>query len=103
MGFWRGSLFALPPLDEQRRVVALLDRAAEIRRRAEAARAKAGAIIPALFLETFGDPATNPKGWPIVAVGDLQHAELRNGVSPSRSGKNSRQSSDAICNYTRVV
>jgi type I restriction enzyme S subunit len=31
----------LPPLDEQRRIVGLLDRAAEIRRRADAARAKA--------------------------------------------------------------
>jgi type I restriction enzyme S subunit len=56
----------LPHLDEQRRIVGLLDRAAEIRRRAEAARAKARAIIPALFLDTFGDPATNPKGWPEV-------------------------------------
>jgi hypothetical protein len=56
----------LPPLDEQRRIVGLLDRAAEIRRRAEAARAKARAkaraIIPALFLDTFGDPASKPKG-----------------------------------------
>ena len=50
----------------------LLDRAAEIRRRADAARAKARAIIPALFLDTFGDPATNPKGWPVVTLGDLE-------------------------------
>ncbi len=55
----------LPPLDEQRRIVGLLDQAAEIRRRADDARAKARAIIPALFLDTFGDPATNPKGWPV--------------------------------------
>jgi type I restriction enzyme S subunit len=55
----------LPPLEEQRRIVGLLDRAAEIRRRADAARAKARAIIPALFIDMFGDPATNPKGWPI--------------------------------------
>jgi type I restriction enzyme S subunit len=61
----------LPPLDEQRRIVGLLDRAAEIRRRADAARAKARAIIPALFLDTFGDPATNPKGWPVATVGDV--------------------------------
>jgi type I restriction enzyme, S subunit len=61
----------VPPLGEQRRIVALLDRAAAIRRRAEAARAKARAIIPALFLDTFGDPATNPKGWPMAAVGTL--------------------------------
>jgi type I restriction enzyme S subunit len=62
---------AVPDLDEQRRIVALLDRAAEIRRRAEAARDKARAIIPALFLDAFGDPATNPKGWPITTVGEL--------------------------------
>lgn len=61
----------LPPLDEQRRIVGLLDRAAEIRRRADVARAKARAIIPALFLDTFGDPATNPKGWPTNRLGDL--------------------------------
>lgn len=60
----------LPPLDEQRRIVGLLDRAAEIRRRADAARAKARAIIPALFLDTFGDPATNPKGWPVRPLGE---------------------------------
>lgn len=58
----------LPPLDEQRRIVGLLDRAAEIRRRADAARAKARAIIPALFLDMFGDPAT---GWPEMAIADL--------------------------------
>ncbi|WP_225133116.1 restriction endonuclease subunit S [Bradyrhizobium yuanmingense] len=61
----------LPPLDEQQRIVALLDRAAEIRHRADVARIKSRAIIPALFLDTFGDPAANPKGWPSVTVGDL--------------------------------
>jgi len=71
----------LPPLDEQRRIVGLLDRAAEIRRRADAARAKARAIIPALFLDTFGDPATNPKGWPVVGLG--KHADVQGGVQVS--------------------
>ena len=58
----------LPPLDEQRRIVGLLDRAVEIRRRADAARAKARAIIPALFLDTFGDPA---KAWPEATIDDI--------------------------------
>ena len=82
-----GYRIPLPPLDEQRRIVGLLDRAAEIRRRADAARVKARAIIPALFLDTFGDPATNPKGWPVVTLGDLDGMELRNGISPSKAGK----------------
>jgi type I restriction enzyme S subunit len=72
----------LPPLDEQRRIVGLLDRAAEIRRRADAARTKARAIIPALFLDTFGDPATNPKGWPVKTLGNL--GELDRGRSRHR-------------------
>ena len=46
----------------------LLDRAAEIRRRADAARAKARAIIPALFLDTFGDPAND---WPEITIEDV--------------------------------
>jgi type I restriction enzyme S subunit len=70
-GFLDALRFPLPPLDEQRRIVGLLDRAAEIRGRAEAARAKARAVIPALFVDTFGDPATNPKGWPVVALDEV--------------------------------
>lgn len=61
----------LPPVGEQRRIVALLDRAADIRKRAEAGRVKARAIIPALFVDLFGDPATNPMGWDVVELGDV--------------------------------
>jgi len=82
----QGLPIPLPPLDEQRRIVGLLDRAAEIRRRADAARAKARAIIPALFLDTFGDPATNPKGWPVGKLGD--NCDVQGGlqVTSKRSG-----------------
>jgi type I restriction enzyme S subunit len=87
----KAALVPVPPLDEQRRIVGLLDRAAEIRRRADAARAKARAIIPALFLNTFGDPATNPKGWPVVELGDViaritggKNMEAGNGTSKYR-------------------
>ncbi len=72
----------LPPLGEQRRIVELLDRAAEIRRRADAARAKARAIIPALFIDMFGDPATNPKGWPVEPLSEL--ADIGSGLTKGR-------------------
>jgi type I restriction enzyme S subunit len=61
----------LPPLEEQRRIVALLDRAAEIRWRAEAARDKARAIIPALFVGMFGDPATLAQRFPVAEMGEI--------------------------------
>lgn len=78
----------VPPLDEQRRIVALLDRAAEIRRRAEAARAKARAIIPAFFLDTFGDPTNNASGWPVLPISSVGEVKLGRQRAPKyQSGK----------------
>jgi type I restriction enzyme S subunit len=70
----------LPPLEEQRRIAGLLDRTAEIRRCVDAAHGKAGAIIPALFLDVFGDPATNPKGWRPLTLGDALLSGPQNGL-----------------------
>lgn len=81
-GFLESLAFSLPPLEKQRRIVSLLDRAADIRRRADAARTKARAIIPALFLDMFGDPATNPKGWPTQKLVEL--ADIGSGLTKGR-------------------
>jgi type I restriction enzyme S subunit len=61
----------VPPLPEQRRIVDLLSRAEGIVRLRREAEKKAAELIPALFLDMFGDPATNPKGWPVAKVGAL--------------------------------
>lgn len=61
----------LPPLSEQQRIVDILDRAAAIQRLRRAAEEKAREIIPSLFVDMFGDPATNPKGWPVLPMRDL--------------------------------
>ena len=55
----------LPPLPEQRRIVDILSRANGIRRLRREAQEKARQVIPALFVEMFGDPQRNPKGWPV--------------------------------------
>jgi type I restriction enzyme, S subunit len=86
-----GMDLPLPPLEEQRQIVALLRQAAEIRRRADGVREKARALIPALFLDIFGDPATNPKGWPVITIGEVieritggKNVQAGDGVSPYR-------------------
>ncbi len=61
----------LPPLPVQERIVQILQKADEIRRKRREALELADKILPALFLEMFGDPATNPKGWPKEAIGNL--------------------------------
>lgn len=69
--FLENYYVSLPPLDEQQRIVDILDRAASIQRLRQAADEKLKQIIPALFVDMFGDPATNPKGWPMTTVGEL--------------------------------
>lgn len=55
----------LPTLSEQRRIVEILDQADHLRRLRTESDTKAGRILPALFLKIFGDPTTNPMGWPV--------------------------------------
>lgn len=59
----------LPPINEQERIVDIMSRAESIVRLRREAQRKAEAFIPALFIDMFGDPATNPKGWPIQPFG----------------------------------
>ena len=61
----------LPTIFEQRRIIEILDQAEALRRKRAEADAKAARIIPALFHRTFGDTATNPKGWSTVPIGEL--------------------------------
>jgi type I restriction enzyme S subunit len=61
----------LLPLPEQHRIVDLLSRAEGIVRLRREAEKKAAELIPALFLDMFGDPATNLKKWPVRKVSDF--------------------------------
>lgn len=54
----------LPPLEEQKRIAAILDKADAIRRKRQQAIQLADDFLRAVFLDMFGDPVTNPKGWP---------------------------------------
>ncbi len=54
----------LPPLPSQRRIADLLDRAEALRAMRRAALAQLDSLTQSLFLDLFGDPATNPKGFP---------------------------------------
>ena len=70
----------LPPIEEQKRIAAILDKAAAIRRkRAEAIRL-ADDFLKSTFLDIFGDPISNPKHWPKKPLADL--CIIRRGASP---------------------
>lgn len=61
----------LPPLDEQRRIADILDQADALRAKRRAALAQLDTLTQSIFLDMFGDPVTNPKGWPMRRIGDL--------------------------------
>jgi len=70
----------LPPLPEQRRIAAILDKADAVRRKRQRTIDLADQFLRSAFLEMFGDPVTNPKGWPKVPLGEL--CAIRRGASP---------------------
>ena len=66
-----GEPIRVPPLPEQRRIAAILDQADALRAKRREALAQLDSLTQSIFIEMFGDPATNPKGWPIRRIGDL--------------------------------
>lgn len=78
----------LPAKSEQYRIVELLDEADCLRRLRRGADAKAVRILPALFLKTFGDPATNPMEWPQGTLGEFG-ARVRYGLGQPPKQSNS--------------
>lgn len=61
----------LPPLPEQRRIAAILDKADGLRIKRREALAQLDRLAQSIFVEMFGDPATNPKGWAVRTLKDL--------------------------------
>lgn len=53
----------LPSLEEQKRIAAILDKADAIRRKRKEAIRLTEELLRSTFLDMFGDPVTNPKGW----------------------------------------
>jgi len=77
------SKIPTPSIAEQARIVDLLSRAESIVRMRRESEQKAKEIIPALFLDMFGDPATNPKEWEVKPLGEL--VRFVSGGTPSKS------------------
>jgi type I restriction enzyme S subunit len=55
--------FPLPPLPEQRRIADILDKADALRAKRRAALAQLDTLTQSIYLDMFGDPAMNPRGW----------------------------------------
>lgn len=61
----------LPPLPEQRRIAAILDQADALRAKRREALAQLDRLTQAIFIDMFGDPATNAMGWEWRSLGSI--------------------------------
>ncbi len=81
-----------PPLSEQRRIASILDQADELRQKRQQAIEKLDQLLQATFIDMFGDPVSNPKGWcSDKNLGDV--ADIVSGITKGRkiTGKSLRK------------
>ncbi|MEW8050402.1 MAG: restriction endonuclease subunit S [Candidatus Thiodiazotropha sp.] len=70
----------LPPIEDQRRIAAILDQADNLRRQRQECISKLTKLEQSYFYELFGDPTTNPKGFPQGTIRELME-DVRYGTS----------------------
>ena len=75
----------LPPLDQQKKIAAILDAADAYRQKTKALIKKYDALTQSLFLDMFGDPVRNPKGWEVNVLKKTT-TKIGSGATP-RGGK----------------
>jgi type I restriction enzyme, S subunit len=78
----RDTQIPLPPLPEQKRIAAILDKADSIRRKRQETVRLTEELLRSVFLEMFGDPVTNPKGCEVTKFENV--GSLDRGVSKHR-------------------
>ena len=69
--FFKRLKIPLPAIEEQKRIADILDAADELRTKRRESIAQLDALLQSTFLDMFGDPVTNPKGWDVLNVGDV--------------------------------
>lgn len=73
----------LPDLTTQKKIATILDKADELRQCNKQLIDKYDALTQSLFLEMFGDPVKNEKGWEKKKLGEL--GDFKNGLNYSKS------------------
>jgi len=66
-----GELIPTPPFEEQKRITDILDKADGIRRKRQQAIQFADEFLRSVFLDMFGDPVINSKGWDVKPLGEV--------------------------------
>lgn len=77
----------LPPIEEQRRIAAILDKADAIRRKREQGLTLADDFLRSAFLDMFGDPRISPKAFPTPPLEEQADILVGNPFPSAQYGK----------------
>lgn len=86
----------LPPLPTQHKIVEILEETDNLRKLRQQADKKMKDLIPSLFVQMFGDPTTNPKGWEVKKLGEV--ASIIMGQSPTGDSYNEKAIGEPLLN-----
>ena len=75
----------LPPLEEQRRIAALLNKVSDLIAKRRAQLDKLDLLVKSRFVEMFGDPVLNPMKWPEQPLENM--ADIVSGITKGRKTK----------------
>ena len=75
----------LPPLEEQYRIAALLDKVSGLITKRRVQMDKLDLLVKARFVEMFGDPFINPMAWKKIKIKDAVTVEPQNGMYKPQS------------------
>lgn len=71
----------LPPIETQQKIANILDAADTLRQNDKALIAKYDELTQSLFMDMFGDPVSNPKGWDVIKLKDIS-TKIHSGNTP---------------------
>lgn len=90
--------FPLIPIQDQKRIVKILDKAQEIRTKKKLANEKLDEFLKSTFIDMFGDPVTNPKGYKKELIKNI--CSTATGSTPSRD--NPQYYQNAIISWVKT-
>lgn len=93
---------SLPPLEEQCQIAALLEKVSSLIAKRRQQLDKLDELIKARFVEMFGDPVSNPKGWQLVPLGECV-TTIDNGKSFVCSNETRKNEWPAILKLSAVT
>ena len=99
----RETKIPLPPIAEQKRIAAILDKAEELRGLRRKALGELDAIVQSIFLEMFGDSVRNSKGWLLQKLSEISMFENGDRSKKYPSGSDIKDQGVLFLNSRNIV